>query len=104
MDYYQYLLRMKNAQCIVEILQDENHHGWTPRTSEAIVYGKKLLSNNVLLEDAPFGKKQFLKVFSNVSQIEKSFFTNDIQNIDYQYKEQLSYQNFTKFLENKCYA
>ncbi|MEI8124560.1 MAG: hypothetical protein WCG42_02255 [Parachlamydiaceae bacterium] len=77
--YIDYLQMALSSRCILEILQDPTHHGFTARTSEALVYGRKLLSNNIGLISAPFYDQRQINVFSGPAEINIDFITNEWQ-------------------------
>ena len=65
-----------SSRCILELLQEPDHHGYTARTSEALVYGRKLLSNNTALGTAPFYDPKQIQIFSHPEQIDLDFITD----------------------------
>ena len=74
---YSDCLRMAlSSRCILELLQEPDHHGYTARTAEALVYGRKLLSNNTRLRDAPFYDPRQIHIFSHPEQIDPNFITD----------------------------
>ena len=77
--YHNYLQNALASRCILEILQDSAHHGFTARTGEALVYGRKLLSNNTSLTAASFYDPRQMSVFSNPEKIDLDFIKNDWQ-------------------------
>ena len=77
--YMDYLRMALSSRCILELLQDPTHHGFTARTGEALVYGRKLLSNNTSLTSAPFYDQRQIGVFSHPEKMNIDFITNDLQ-------------------------
>lgn len=73
------LLMTYNTNCIVEILR-EGQSGITLRTCEAILFKKKLITNNLSLARMPFYDPRFMKIFENIEEIDLDFLinTNDI--------------------------
>lgn len=67
--YADVLQGVSNTNCIVEILQ-KNQEGATLRYFEAVVYNKKLLSNNTNIIDYPFYDERFMKIFRNPEDID----------------------------------
>lgn len=51
--YLKYLQAVANTDCIVEIMHT-TAVGYTLRTWEALIYGKKLLTNNITIKREPF--------------------------------------------------
>jgi hypothetical protein len=68
-----------SSRCILELLQEPDHHGYTARTAEALVYGRKLLSNNIRLKEAPFYDPRQIHVFAHPEDIDPAFFTDGWQ-------------------------
>lgn len=99
-DYISYkenLEKVKATKCIIEIKQLDST-GYTLRTPEAIIFGKKLLSNNEELMEAPFYSEDKIQVFKNIDDIKLEFF-NDMSETKYDYKDKLSPMNFLSFIE-----
>ena len=68
-----------SSRCILELLQEPDHHGYTARTAEALVYGRKLLSNNLRLKTASFYDPKQIHLFSRPEEIDPAFLINDWQ-------------------------
>ena len=68
MSYFEYLEHVVNTDCIVEIMQ-KNAQGYTLRTWEALLYGKKLLTNNPEIIKAPFYNEQQFIYFEDPYKI-----------------------------------
>ena len=100
MPYDAYLGRLKATHCVLELMQ-HGGHGYTLRTNEAIVYRKKLLSNNPELLKAPFYHPSYILVFNNPDEIDTRFIKAQIDSINYAYAEQLSPLALLSFIENK---
>ena len=77
--YVDYLQMALSSRCILELLQDPAHHGYTARTCEALVYGQKLLSNNTNLIFAPFYDPRQIGLFSRPEEININFITDQWQ-------------------------
>lgn len=69
MSYWDYLHHVANAKCLVEVLQ-KNCSGYTLRTWEALLYGKKLLTNNPEILKAPFYNEQQFIYFEDPYKID----------------------------------
>lgn len=97
--YSDYIQHVYNTGCIVEIIQD-NSVGYTLRTWEALIYRKKLLTNNKSILDAPFYNPSQFCYFESIDDIDIEFFTRSfIPNTDY--LEQISPRSLLKFIENR---
>lgn len=77
--YRDYLHMTLSSRCILELLQDPAHHGFTARTGEALVYGRKLLSNNTYLVSAPFYNSRQISTFSDAEDIDVNFISDHWQ-------------------------
>lgn len=66
--YKEYLGHIANTDCIIEIMQ-KNASGYTLRTWEALLYGKKLLTNNKSILTAPFYTPDQFIYFEDASRI-----------------------------------
>lgn len=99
MPYDEYLQRLDSSKCVLEILQNTNNHGYTTRTSEALVYGKRLISNNVGLLDAPFYEKNNIQVITKAEDIDVEFLKGKYEFIEYPFKKELSFYSMCSFIE-----
>ena len=70
--YSEYLEHTNKSNCIVEIMQ-EHAVGYTLRTWEALIYGKKLLTNNPSILSAPFYNDEQFRYFERADDIDASF-------------------------------
>lgn len=95
--YSEYVQHLYNTDCIVEIVQD-NSVGFTLRTWEALIYGKKLLTNNKSILKAQFYNDNQFCYFDNYNEIDTSFFSREY-NPHVDYNEQLSPRALLTFLE-----
>lgn len=92
-----------NSKCLLEIMQ-VNGTGYTSRTLEAIAYGKRLLTNNPSILDAPFYKPDNISYFKSSEEIDMSFLgmiSSQTNNVDYNYIDKLSPEQFLEFIEEK---
>lgn len=85
--YIQYLKYVQKTDCIFEVLQ-KGSQGCTFRTWEAVVYNKKLLTNNPSVKDEPFYNPKFIKVFTSPEDIDVEWLKTPIQ-VDYNFAEKL---------------
>lgn len=98
--YQENLSHLKNSRCILEIMQ-KNGSGYTSRTLEAIAYDKKLLTNNLFIQRAPFYNPEYISYFDKPEDIDPEFIKGLTKNetIDYKYKDQLSPIKLLEFIE-----
>ena len=88
MPYIENLQRIKATKCLLEIMQ-KGGHGYTLRTCEAIMYDKKMLTNNPEVTKAPFYSSQAISVFNSAKDIDLDF-VKTAKDFNYNYKEKLS--------------
>lgn len=102
MTYQENLQHVLKTECILEIMQS-NATGYTMRTWEAIMYDKKLLTDNTAINNAPFYNTTNIFVFENIENLEdnKLFFENFSRKADHQYKENISPIKLLEFIEKK---
>lgn len=83
MPYKDVLKRTLEANCILEIVRP-GQNGFTLRTLEAVVYNKKLLTNNECVTRFPFYNPEYMNIFKNVDDIDWAWVKEKID-IDYHY-------------------
>lgn len=96
--YNEVLKEIENSNCILEILQP-GQKGQTLRYFEAIVYNKKLLTNNENIKNMPFYNPKYMKVFKTIDDIDFNWIKKE-EKIDYNYKNEFSPQHFIKELDD----
>lgn len=80
--YMEYLKHVDRTECIVELMQKEAT-GYTLRTWEALLYGKKLLTNNLSLKNASFyNPKQFI-VFDDINEVDLGVLSESNNDFEY---------------------
>lgn len=97
--YYENLNLIRKSKCILEIMQ-EGAVGFTLRTREAVMYDKKLLTNNRFITESEFYDSKYISVFGNLSDISREFFSEN-EDVRYKYKERLSPVNLLSFIDNQ---
>ncbi|MDE6409963.1 MAG: hypothetical protein K2K81_06935, partial [Muribaculaceae bacterium] len=100
--YLDNLKNVLNSKCLLEIIQ-QNSSGDTIRIKEAIVYGKKILTNNIHIKERPFYNPENIAYFASPQDIDTTFLKSLSKElpIDYHYKEQLSPARLLEFIEKK---
>lgn len=86
--YPQVVSRVKSTNCILEILQD-NQKAQSLRYFEAVVYNKKLLTNNPGIAELPYYDERFMKIFETVDDFDVEW-ARERENIEYGYKGEFS--------------
>jgi hypothetical protein len=97
MPYKELLKRMRRSRCILEILQ-KHGEGPTLRMVEAIVYNKKIITNNETAAANQFYDERFVQIFDTPENLSLNFIKNDIEP-DYHYRGEYSAINFLKSIE-----
>ena len=99
--YNECISNVMSTKCILDIV-DTRQSGMTLRYYEAIVYNKKLLTNNVNIKNMPYYDERFMKIFTDVDDIKKinlEWFKDDTL-IDYGYKGEFEPISFLKNILN----
>jgi hypothetical protein len=100
LDFKEVLQHVVSSKCILEVIQHDGSSA-TPRISEAICYKKKLLSNCRELVTKPYYNPKYIHIYTNPDDIDISFITKDIDNIDYKYVENLSPLKMIETIDNE---
>lgn len=102
MTYKENLQHVERTACILEIMQ-ENALGYTMRTLEAIMYDKKLLTDNLAIKTTPFYNPSNIFVVDNIADLDKNhiFFENISQKVDYNFKDNISPVRLLEFITDK---
>lgn len=88
MDYDYVLKKSLQAECILEIVQN-NQKALTLRPYEAIAYNRKLLTNNKTILESPYYNSQNMQYFENVKDIDWDW-VKEKKTVEYQYKNEYS--------------
>ena len=99
MSFYQEQLMAYNTDCIVEVLK-EGQQGITLRTCEAVLFNKKLLTNNQSIVDMPFYNSEFMSVFAAPEDIDMDFIKEKME-VRYEDKGWFSPLRIIELLENE---
>lgn len=86
------------SNCILEVLQP-GQNGYSLRMEEAVILGKKLLTNNPLVKTSQFYNPKYIQYFDNPKDIDWNFVKERIP-IDYHYHNEYSGTNFIKEVLN----
>ena len=90
-EYLNYQEVIKNelrARCILEVVQ-KGQVALTLRSYEAVVYNRKLLTNNKSIFEFPYYSSQYMRYFEKVEDIDWEWI-KDSGDIDYEYKGEYS--------------
>lgn len=97
--YSEYLEHINNCDCIVEIQQEESS-GYTLRTLESLIYGKKLLTGNKSIKQADFYDScQFMVYSENMDERQlQRFMSSELITKGSEIEERLSPVRFLDFI------
>ena len=100
MSYVENLKRVKKTGCLLEIMQ-QGGHGYTLRACEAIMYNKKMITDNPEIAGAPFYRPELISVFDRAEAIDPSFVRAEPSVADYGWKEQLSPLRLLAYIDSR---
>ena len=87
-EYPELINNMQVSSCILDITRS-NQSGYTLRPYEAVVYNKKLLTNNKRIFEFPFYDERYMKYFDDIESIDWSWLKAPIT-VNYEYKDEFS--------------
>lgn len=99
MSYTEMLYRTIRANCSLDINQDGGT-GFTSRFIEAVLYNKKLITDNVFVKDSKFYNDKFIQCVSSFDEIDTKFITSE-DPVNYNYKGEFSPINLINIMEKK---
>ena len=102
MSYYDNLKHLVKSKSILEIMQ-MGGHGYTQRMVEAIIYDKKIITNNPEVKYAPFYNPQNILTFNSREEITNNilFFENFNRIANHKYKNEISPLRLLEFITKK---
>lgn len=86
--YYEMLRLSINSKCILEINQ-EGAEGYSSRFLEAVMFNKKLMTDNVYIKKSKFYKPEYIQ-FVNSDNFNADFLMDDSYEVDYHYNGEFS--------------
>ncbi len=96
--YIEMLYHTVNARCVLDINQG-GAVGYTSRFLEAVMYNKKLLTNNPSVKESKFYREDCICCYSSVDEIDPSFVTEGAENVDYHYQNEFSPTHLIEVIE-----
>ena len=93
------LQNLSSVRCILDITQ-RNQAGVTLRYYEAVVYNKKLLTNNDNIVNLPFYNNEFMKIYHTIDDIDWEW-VKDKKMPNYHYDNSFSPINLMKIIESE---
>lgn len=97
--YAESILGIENTECILEIVTNEQN-GLSLRAIEALVYNKKLLTNNKSILKSPYYNQEFIQYFDKVSDIDFNFLLRKIK-VNYNCESDFSPINLINQINSK---
>ena len=85
------------ANCVLEVLADYNQES-TLRYKEAVIYNKKLLTNNPHIAALPYYDPRWMRTFQSVDDIDLDWLRS-VEPVDYGYRGDYSAEAFLKRVE-----
>jgi len=96
--YPEMVEKLQSTKCIFDMTQ-AGQSGITLRYYEAVVYNKKLLTNNEHIKTLPFYDSRYMKIYHTPEDIDWQWVTSDDMP-DYRYDNRFSPVNLLKVLED----
>lgn len=100
--YEQTINEMIHASCILEIVTEGQSATFTLRCYEAVIYNKKLLTNNKKIFEFPYYDSRYMKYFENVEDIDIGWLKKDI-GVNYKYQGDYSPLKLLEEIRNGYY-
>ena len=72
MDYRANLQHVAHTKCLLEIMQ-KGQASFTQRGAEAVCLGKKLLTNNSIIDKEPFYNPKYVSKFDDPQDMDEAF-------------------------------
>ena len=94
--YTENVQRLRSAECILEVMH-KGYVGITQRYLEAVIYNKKLISNNKEIKTLPYYNPHYMFYFEEVGDIDWEWLRNNVK-VDYHYQGDFSVQMWKKNL------
>ena len=86
--YNEVVRKTKGSKCLLEVLQ-AGQKVQSLRYLEAVVYNKKILSNNINITELPYYDSRYMRYFDKIEDIDLDWIKEDCQ-INYGYKGDFS--------------
>lgn len=87
-----------SAKCMLEIVQ-EGAVGNTSRFLEAVIYNKKLISNNKSILGEKYYNQKYIKLFNSITEVDPTFVVDEM-NVDYGYEGDFSPVGLIKHIDD----
>ena len=97
MKYTDMLYHTVNTRCVLEINQEEAV-GYTSRFLEAVMFNKRLVTDNMSVKKNKFYDPAFIQCLSNVEEISPDFVKDD-REVNYHYTDEFSPVHLIKLID-----
>jgi hypothetical protein len=94
--YEENVQRLRKAKCILEVMH-KGYVGITQRYLEAVIYNKRLLSNNREITELPYYNPRFMQYFEKIEDIDWEWLHSE-EEVDYHYQGDFSVEAWKKNL------
>lgn len=103
MTYSDMLYRTVNSNCVLEINQ-AGAVGYTSRFLEAVMFNKKLLTDNLSIKNSKFYRQDYIQCFSEVDSLDVNFIIRDVGKVDYNYVGEFSPMHLIEQIDKELKA
>ena len=100
MPYVENLQHVNESEYLLEILQ-EGAVGYTMRCCEAIMYDKRLITDNISVMDEPFYDKSRIICFDDANDLDVRYIADHKGAVDHEYKDDLSPIKLLEFIDDR---
>lgn len=90
MSYREMLEHSVNSRCILELVQGGEQMGYTSRFLEAVIYGKKLITNHPYVKKSKYYDPDKIQFVGKMSEINPEFISQGSGFVDYDYQGEFS--------------
>ena len=90
---------LQKSNCILEVLASHNNES-TLRYKEAVIYNKKLLTNNPNIANLPYYDPRWMRTFETAEDIDLDWL-RAVEPVDYGYRGDYTAERFVKTVEEK---
>lgn len=97
--YEENVQRLQRAACILEVMH-KGYVGITQRYLEAVIYNKRLISNNREITELPYYDPRYMQYFENVEDIDWEWLHGDVE-VDYHYQDDFSVRAWKENLQRR---
>lgn len=90
MPYKECILRTVNSKCVLDINQGGASDGLTGRFIEAVLYNKKIITDNTYMKESPFYNPNDMLIIEKPKDITEDFIERLDETVDYHYNGEFS--------------